>query len=456
MENIINKINKYKYKLLSLEEQSGGKFIAKGAAGCITSPPLKCKHEQNNNSTDLVSKIIRPNDAKMEYNQASILKKIDPNQDYLIYPEKMCDIDPLEVTNSNIIKECTKDYKKNPLFGIKRENASLIYYKNGGVPYDKLNVEANQVYTVFESISHLLEGLNLMHSNDYVHMDIHIGNVVVKNLKPKFIDFGFGIEIKYFFNRIFTEYLKYNNKMTQYYPNFLNASQIYWPLELRLLSRNLLFETNEKIFDENILLIIKELLKNNWVNQLKDKILKITSYKLLINSNKTFLIKEPMQFCKEILNQVKPLFFKPEIIKSKEENKKSKPLDLILEKDTFLYELYSEILKKTDVYSIGILLINIYAYYIGQKEVKMQNNKSYIILNKKFDIINVDSINSKFLDDLYTNVTKPFTNFIAKLLHFNFKLRLSSGKIIPEYNILLPAIKKYVSDPEFIKLYKLR
>ena len=86
----------------------------------------------------------------------------------------------------------------------------------------------------------------------------------------------------------------------------------------------------------------------------------------------------------------------------------------------------------------------------------MQNNKPYIIINKNFDMINVDSINTKFLDDLYTNVTKPFTNFIGKLINFNFKLRLSSGEIIPEYNKLLPAIKKYTSDPEFIKLYKLR
>jgi len=45
MDNIINKINKYKFKLLSLDGQFGGKFIAKGAAGCITSPPLKCKND---------------------------------------------------------------------------------------------------------------------------------------------------------------------------------------------------------------------------------------------------------------------------------------------------------------------------------------------------------------------------------------------------------------------------
>lgn len=106
---------------------------------------------------------------------------------------------------------------------------------------------------------------------------------------------------------------------------------------------------------------------------------------------------------------------------------------------------------------MGMFLTKIYIFFIGQKEIKcVPEKKPYIILNQKGMMINTNTINSKFLDDLYTNLTKPFSLFIGKIINFNFKTRLTSGELLVEYKKLLPNFKKYISDPEFEKLFKLR
>ena len=292
-----------------------------------------------------------------------------------------------------------------------------------------------------------------MHINDYVHLDIHRNNIIIteddSKLKPYFIDFQYSTEIKNFINTL------YNNSQ-----NLLDTIQMYKPLEIRLLAKELLLITNEKEYNKYIDIICNNILnyKYTWVDGIKNKILSNVSYKVFFNNKNTFLLSNSEKFCKEILEQVKPLFLKPDIIKWKESIKDSK--NIILEKNTPIYKLYSELLKKVDVYSMGMFLIKIYFYYIGQKEVKFKpGKKPYIILNRDNKIsvkLDTSSINTQFLDDLYTNLTKPFTIFIGKVINFNFKTRLTSGELIVEYKKLLPAFKKYISDPEFEKLYKLR
>jgi serine/threonine protein kinase len=437
MENIINKINKYKFKLQVLDLQfsplTGGDIIGKGNTGCIYNPPLKCKNEDTNNSSNMVSKFLKDDKAIIEYNQSTFLKKIDPDNQYLIYPIKMCDVDLNDSNNKLLLKDCQKNIEQN--------KTKLLYYKYGGVKYTDLKIINinTDILNIFESITHLLDGLNLMHINDYVHLDIHKKNIVFNQNKPYFIDFEFGTEIKYFINMKI---------------NLINSIQMYWPLELRLLSNELLLTID---YDKYINIIIDNILNNKykWLDGVKEKIMNIISYKIFINNKNTFLLSNPEKFCKEILDQVKPLFLKSEIIEWKESLKDLS--NIILNKDSPEYNLYSEILKKSDVYSIGIFLVNIFIYFIGQKEVKSKpGKKPYIILNKKRNVINATSINPKFLDDLYDNLTKPFTIFIGKVINFNFKIRLTSGELIVEYKKLLPAFKKYISDPEFKKLYKLR
>jgi serine/threonine protein kinase len=447
MENIINKINKYKLKFLNFQSielkggdfnfsensnisLTGGTIIGKGNTGCIFNPPLKCKNENIDNSTNLVSKFLKEDKANFEYNQSSFLNKIDPDNQYLIYPIKICDIDLNDNNNLLLLKDCGSI-----------EKGKLLYYKYGGVKYTDLKITNvnKDILDIFESITHLLDGLNLMHANDYVHLDIHKKNIVFNQGKPYFIDFEFGTEVKYFINMKI---------------NLLNTIQMYWPLELRLLSKELLFT---KDYDKHINTMLHDILnhKRSWTDGMKNRIMKNISYKIFYNNKNTFLLSNPEKFCNEVLDQVKPLFLKPEIIKWKESlNIQS---NIILNKNTPEYNLYSDILKKADVYAMGIFLVNIFMYFIGQKEVKSKpGKKPYIILNQKGNMVNTSIINSQFLDDLYTNLTKPFTIFIGKVINFNFKTRLTSGELIVEYKKLLPALKKYISDPEFEKLYKLR
>ena len=344
-----NKINKYKFKLESLDLQSGGKnlnisltggdIIGKGNTGCIYNPPLKCKNENTNNSSNMVSKFLKEDKAISEYNQSTFLKNIDPDNQYLIYPIKMCDIDLNDSNNKLLLKDCHKN--------IEQYKTKLLYYKYGGVKYTDLKIINinTDVLNIFESITHLLDGLNLMHINDYVHLDIHKKNIVFNENKPYFIDFEFSTEIKNFIN------VKIN---------LFNSIQMFWPLELRLLANELLYLTDEKEYDKSINLILNNILhnKHKWFDGVKDKIMTHISYKIFFNNKNTFLLLDPKKFCKEILDQVKPLFLKPDIINWKQSLKVKS--NIILNKDSPEYNLYSDILKKSDVYAIGIYLINIF------------------------------------------------------------------------------------------------
>ena len=184
MDNIINKINKYKFKLLSLDLQSGGAIIGKGHSGCVLDPPLKCKNDTQEILKQVISKIMLKEDAELEYNQGIFLKKIDPTNQYLIYPIKLCDLDP--TINLDIIKECYEKYKNHKLTNAKIHDVKLLYYKYGGVRYPELKITNNtDILNIFQSISHLLEGLNLMHAHDYVHLDIHWKNIIVNQINSK-------------------------------------------------------------------------------------------------------------------------------------------------------------------------------------------------------------------------------------------------------------------------------
>lgn len=450
MENIINKINKYKSKLYILE-QRGGDIIGTGHSGCVLNPPLKCKNDNLENIENIVSKIMTIDDAELEYNQGIFLKQIDPDNQYLIYPIKLCDPDPnIDVS---IIKNCYEGYKNHKLTNLKINQTKLLYYKYGGVRYSelKINDPCTDVLDIFESIPHLLEGLNLMHTNDYVHLDIHWKNIIVNKekskLNPYFIDFQFSTEIKNFLNILHT-----NDQL-----NFLDTIQIYWPLELRLLDKQLIKVTDSNEIDKYINIISTNTVssKYNWLKGIKNIIMPNISYKVFFNSKKSFLLRDPEQFCKEVLTQVKPMLLSPDIIKWRKSIGNAQ--ETILKKNTPEYELYSELLKKADVYAMGMFLTKIYIFFIGQKEIKyVPEKKPYIILNQKGMMINTNTINSKFLDDLYANLTKPFSLFIGKIINFNFKTRLTSGELLVEYKKLLPNFKKYISDPEFEKLFKLR
>jgi len=212
----------------------GGKYIGRGSYGCTFRPAVRCKAEKTREK-NAISKVMFAKNADSEYKFSPILMKIDPEQIFTLYPYKICE-PQLDKTNLNYraYTECNKI--------ISKDDKKAIFLKDGGA--DLSNVldrlpkgKFNKIHrNLFRAFLNLFVGLEHLHKNDFVHLDIKAGNIVCKitsghemrvlgffpmgkpNYLMKFIDFGFSNIVDHAFKtNIFFDYL-------------------VWPFELRLAS----------------------------------------------------------------------------------------------------------------------------------------------------------------------------------------------------------------------------
>lgn len=165
------------------------KMIGVGVAGCVYSPPLKCKSETKEKSKQgLVMKTMSPDEAESEVKITPILKKIDPDGGYFAYVLDDCD---LELYSKRFVENsCGKGYRG-------------YFYKNSGKPIYDLDPNLidpdnpKKGFTVvLEMMIRVYKGLVLLIENDVLHMDAHFLNILVNNNHiPRFIDFGHTVTI---------------------------------------------------------------------------------------------------------------------------------------------------------------------------------------------------------------------------------------------------------------------
>jgi len=461
------------------------KILGKGTYGCVISPPLKClgdvlKPKQSDPdyaekikeytklTSGLVSKLMLPEEAEKEFQTTRIVSSFDPDSTYLIYPVRICDVNPDDLFKNkekteyiDAIQTCiNNDY--NPLNMqndeeniFLPENAKLLYYRYGGKEIFKLNLNPNQIFLLFTNVLHLLNGVNTLHQNNFVHMDINNKNVIVQknNLLPRLIDFGLSIKIEDYFTKIFDE--------NGGYPDVLNVNYVIWPIELRFISKMFCKKLSKTNLLSKVRYILNQLTDepHHLYTQLSFLAMNNNIPEILLEYNNIGLIQDSSKFWSEIIDTAIEPKLNNDIMDSWRQSLPTIPNDLFqykLVQGSPEFELFSKILKGVDIYSLGFLLSELYLTYVGQIPLFIpHNNKMYKILNSELNPIDINYLNITFLDTLYDELTIPYFEFVKKLVNFNFNLRLDITSTINEFMLILPRFNILLSD-EFKELHTVR
>lgn len=217
-----------KSKLYNRKKRGGAK-IGYGTYGCVVKPHIKCFIEPNNNKKDivrdLVSKIVNDEDdelAKTELKIYKAIKKIDPKNKYFITFNNICylkknyilDRNDINVVNDTKTKRlnynakhnsnesnCAVDFTKKPINIIMMDGGSDLF----DIMLNKKNLFTDVIYLLYSDLknilTHLLEGIKLLHENHMVHLDIKPKNIMLKtvddiSLNARYIDYGFTVNLK--------------------------------------------------------------------------------------------------------------------------------------------------------------------------------------------------------------------------------------------------------------------
>lgn len=176
-----------------------GALLGKGAYGCGFFPGVRCRGDPRSFES-YISKLVDPRTAAEEMAAVKPLRAIDPHMKYTVYPIGACY--PAEQT--------AKERRENPLASCEQianpyTGAVILQSPYGGESlFTYMPQTATEYMAFFESLANLLEGLDTLHSKDYAHMDIKMGNIVTMpvdgtkdplKIITRYIDFGLGLTI---------------------------------------------------------------------------------------------------------------------------------------------------------------------------------------------------------------------------------------------------------------------
>ena len=186
------------------------KVVGEGTYGCVLKPPLKCDETSNLDKQDYVnkiSKIMFREHAINERDEYSGINNIEGLDKYAITGPQLCK--PLLDNKFNTsVKKCKTSIVKNTF---KRDKAALrmLLLEDGGINiYDHItkvftlqSLDEKKVFLT--SLIKLFDGLLFFQSNEIIHRDIKLANMVynVNNGRAKFIDFGLMSNFKRFAKR---------------------------------------------------------------------------------------------------------------------------------------------------------------------------------------------------------------------------------------------------------------
>jgi len=173
--------------------QKGGKLIAQGSYGCVFRPALKCADETTRQS-GVVSKLIKTSEAEKEIAENKIINDIDNTNIYHLPPPKICKAESIHFREPGIEK-C------RVTGGLSKKYFSVLQYKDGGMELADFLKKARtnryfsnekNVKNFIFSMFNLFYGLDDMYKNNFIHCDIKTLNIVYDpdKMKFNFIDFG--------------------------------------------------------------------------------------------------------------------------------------------------------------------------------------------------------------------------------------------------------------------------
>jgi serine/threonine protein kinase len=188
----------------------GGKFLYSGTYGCAFKPAIKCRG-QHTRKNGHISKIMNAKNGFDEKQMTDrVIKTLNSDFKYFVYPDEICIPEP-NVTNGT--KNCKLSFNK-PI-------SLLSPY--GGKDLLSIDLPVREIPALFEGLVNLFDGLELLHSNGFIHNDVKPSNTVALRrddgtYNVRLIDFGLLVEINKYIN------------------NPITSNYAYYPYDIRLLS----------------------------------------------------------------------------------------------------------------------------------------------------------------------------------------------------------------------------
>ena len=173
--------------------------VGEGTFGCVLKPPLLCDSNSTLTKKDYnnrISKIMYSKHAINEEKEYSSINNIDGLEKYAISGPRLCK--PLiDKRFNNSVKNCktafvkkTFDDNKNDLLMLLLEDGGINIHDYAFKVYPLETLDAKKVFLT--SLVGLFDGLLFFQSNQIIHRDIKLHNMVynVSTGKAKYIDFG--------------------------------------------------------------------------------------------------------------------------------------------------------------------------------------------------------------------------------------------------------------------------
>lgn len=164
--------------------------IGSGSFGTVFRPPL------GSNDSTMVGKVMFNHDnrdMKQEWFNTKAIKKIDPEQNYFLYPIKKEEIDVVEYNK----------YAKKPFKDTGARKLVQFTILDGGVPLSKHKYKYQSLHQMLTHFLQIAQSIQLLLKNNIVHQDMHLGNVMTNDLDScKVIDFGLSKTSQTFYSHL--------------------------------------------------------------------------------------------------------------------------------------------------------------------------------------------------------------------------------------------------------------
>lgn len=191
------------------QEDISFKLLGSGTYGCVIKPAIFFDDNKNYIKNDYIAKVLyRKSSFDDEIKQLQMIQKIDPDNTFtvkIVNTEQT--IKYKDIRNIPDLYDCIKD--KLDTFLDKRriemdrdEKDNYVLYEiiqeYGGTPLAKINADNTKI--TFKNAVVLLEtflsGIEKMHNNGLIHLDIKPDNMVLSSTKLSLIDFGLSSSIE--------------------------------------------------------------------------------------------------------------------------------------------------------------------------------------------------------------------------------------------------------------------
>jgi len=325
----------------------GGEKIAAGTYGCVYKPPLRCQGSDVR-PADTISKFLKKEKAQEEFEQYTVMKRIDPHRRFHLGIHEMCiPAEPDPAMNEDFREDCSRIWKPHT----SRKNYRILNEPDGGFElgdvHQKLTftrkrpkkpIHSEKWNTFFRGMERILYGLVQLKKHGYVHQDIKGENIVIHPNTFHFNYIDFGMLSKR------TEIVKSILQPELYRYRFYKVDFfVYYPPELFILSN----------YPERVQSIIQHsITRPEKARQLYEKLKR--EYHTTLNDSDDKHTIRTREYDKDILEKKyqRSQYQFPETVDEYVKRYASKHLN--------------EIMEKWDVYSLGYTLASLWPIYFDR------------------------------------------------------------------------------------------